>query len=111
SSLPAATIYALPHPSPLLTGPGAAAVTAVGSSEIDGWVGRPGSYLLRVRFTPYQQVAYGSICLAPAAGAMTRVDATGPGAFSIKAIETPAGALASLLDEDPSRCLDSSRAT
>jgi hypothetical protein len=100
----AATIFELPDPRPLLTGPGAAAVTAIGSSEIDGWVARPGSYLLRVNFTPYWSVGYGSVCVARAGRAMTRLEAARPGPFAIRALETPSRVVAAIFDEAPADC-------
>jgi len=100
----AATIYLLPHPTPMLTGPGVAAVTALGSSGIDGLTDRPGSYLLRVRFTPYWSVARGSVCLSRASGAMTRLDVARPGRFALRADETPVGILTAIFDRDQARC-------
>lgn len=96
----AATIYELPHASPLITGPAAAAVTTLASDELAGWVAASGSYLLRVHFTPYWATAYGSICLEKAHGAMTRLVAVRPGPFVIRAVETPAGVLSALVDSD-----------
>jgi hypothetical protein len=107
SATASATIYRLPHAQPILTGPAAAAVTAIGSSEIDGWVARPGSYLLRVHFTPYWSIVRGSLCLARAPGGMTRLVAVRPGPFAVNAIETPTGLLAAMVAGDPARCTTS----
>ena len=93
----------------MLTGPARAAVTAIGSSEIDGWVARPGSYHLRVHFTPYWAIVSGSICLTRASGSMTRLEAARPGPFTIRAIETPAGVLTTILDQDHTRCPNASK--
>ena len=38
------TIYAVTHPSPLLTGPGPSQITALGHEDVSGWVGRAGRY-------------------------------------------------------------------
>jgi hypothetical protein len=101
----AAVIYELPRPRPILTGAGAAAITSITASRIDGWVARPGRYLLRVNFTPYWKVAYGSVCLRRAGvRTMTRLDAARPGPFSIRALETPLDVLGSLLDDDHAPC-------
>lgn len=99
-----ATIYELRRPSAMLTGGARAAVTAVSSDEIAGWVARPGSYVLRVHFTPYWSVVRGSVCLARAGGAMTRLQATRPGPFAIRAIETPVDLVGAIFDGDSSRC-------
>ena len=99
-----ATIYELPKATPLLTGPSAAAVTSLQSSRIQGYVERPGTYLLRVRYSPYLSMIQGSGCLSPGLAAMTRLHATHAGRFTIKATETPPGVLTHLLDGDSPRC-------
>jgi hypothetical protein len=104
SSSAAATVYELRNPLSILDGPGAAAITALRSSEIDGWVGRAGRYVLRVRFTPYWSVVRGSVCVRPAAGDMTRLDAARAGPFAIRAIETPVGVVDALFDRNARRC-------
>jgi hypothetical protein len=88
----------------MLTGPGAATVTALGPSEITGRVARPGSYLLRVHFTPYWSVARGSVCVARASGAMTRLDVAHAGLFALRADETPARVLRAIFDRDRPHC-------
>jgi hypothetical protein len=100
----AATVYRLPHATPLLTGPGRATVTMLGPADIDGLIRRPGSYLLRVHFTPYWRVSQGSICITRSSGTMTRLDVTRPGPFALEAAETPARILHAILDRDSSRC-------
>lgn len=105
----AATIYELPHATPLLTGPSSAGVTVLDSSEIRGWVTRPGRYLLRVRYTPYWSVLQGSLCFARGPDATTRLVARTSGPFSIKAIEGPLGVLAAFLDTDHRSCGGSPR--
>jgi len=100
----AVTIYELPHAEPILTGPGAAMVTAMSSSEIDGHVARAGRYLLRVHYTPYWSIAHGSLCLTRARSDMTLLDMTRAGSFALHAIETPGGIVSSLLDTDAPGC-------
>jgi hypothetical protein len=100
----AATIYELPRAEPILTGPGAATVTAMSSSEIDGRVARAGTYLLRVHFTPYWSIARGSLCLARTRGGMTLLDLRRAGPFSLHAIETPGGIVTAFLDQDAPGC-------
>lgn len=97
--IPAAAIYELPRPTPLLTGPAPAAVTSLQSSRILGRVGRPGSYLLRVRFSPYWSIAKGALCLAPTRQAMTRVRVIRPGPFAIQAEESPGAVIDQLFDQ------------
>jgi hypothetical protein len=76
----------------------------LGPADIAGRVGRPGSYLLRVHFTPYWSVARGSVCLSRAKGTMTRLDVARSGPFALEAEETPARIVLALLDRDSSRC-------
>jgi dienelactone hydrolase len=99
-----ATIYELPHPTPLLTGLHSAEVTLLDSTEIRGWIARPGTYLLRVRYTPYWSVQRGSLCLTRGPDASTRMVARSAGRFSIKAIEAPLGVVAAFLDTDRNGC-------
>ena len=99
-----ATVYELPHPTPLLTGPSPSGITVLDSSEIRGWLTQRGTYLLRVRYTPYWSVGPGSLCLIQGPDATTRVVARRAGPFSIKAIEAPLGVVAAFLDTDRHSC-------
>jgi hypothetical protein len=99
-----AVIYELPHPTPLLSGPGRARVTELDSRQLRGRLTRPGTYLLRIHFSPYWTVAQGSICLARAAGRMTRLVARRSGRFVIRAVESPAEVLDMALGGDRHRC-------
>jgi hypothetical protein len=99
-----AKVYALPDPTPILTGPGDTTVTTLGSSRISGRVSRPGVYLLRVHFTPYWSVPRGSLCLARSRSAMTLLDMRTAGRFTLAAIESPGGLLTAIFDHDRSVC-------
>ena len=100
-----ATVYKLHGAQPILTGPAHAIVTQFSSAVIAGRVGAAGRYLLRVHFTPYWHVS-GGVCVAATRSDMTLVEASRPGAFALKAIESPGGVF-SVLGE---RVLDSGRA-
>jgi hypothetical protein len=108
-SSPQATIYALPHPTPILTGAGTPTITKLTSSRIDGSVSRGGTYLLRVRYTPYLRVTGGPVCLAPD-GTMTSLTAPRATRFDLSAVETPGGVLTTLFDGDRARCAAAPRA-
>ena len=99
-----ASIYELPRPTPILTGPGDAAITTLGASRISGRVKRAGVYLLRVHYTRYWTVVRGSLCLAPSATAMTLLDIRNAGRITITAIESPAGLLTAIFDHDRNVC-------
>ena len=81
------TIYRLPHPTPLVTGPGTALVTDFGHTIIRGDVSRPGRYLLRAHYNPYWKLA-GHGCVERGPGKMTWLRLTRPGPF---AVSVPAG--------------------
>ncbi|HZD88242.1 MAG TPA: hypothetical protein VE088_09575 [Gaiellaceae bacterium] len=91
-----ASIYELPHATPLLTGRAPATVTLFGASRIAGRVTRPGVYLLRVAFNPYWKVERGSLCLSRAGDGATLLHARRAGRFAIKAIEAPGRLLAAI---------------
>ena len=96
-------IYAVPHPAPLLTGPGRATITRFDASEIDGRVSRGGTYLLRVNFTPYWSLAPRGACVARTArGTILRLEHRGP--FRLRAIEAPLAVLATSIEGDGPTC-------
>jgi hypothetical protein len=99
-----ATIYALPRPTPILTGPAPASIGALLANRIAGRVAAPGTYLLRVHFTPYWRVRPGSVCLTRSPTGMTELHARRAGPFAIQAIETPTGMFEALVDGDRSSC-------
>ncbi len=65
-------VYAVADPAPLLAGTGARA-TALGPNSVTLAVRRPGSYRLRVRFTPYWRLTGISGCVGRAADDFTTV--------------------------------------
>ena len=96
-------IYELARPTPLLTGPGRAAVTRMTSSLVAGHASRPGRYLLRIHYTRTWGTRPSSVCVQPAGtGHMTELDLTRPGSFVLRAAETPTGFIDGLLDPPPS---------
>jgi len=99
-------IYALPHPEPILSGPGEATITTLDSNRIVGQVTRAGLYTLRVHYTPYWQVTKGSICIERGKSTMTALEFAHAGTFSIRAVESPADLLWSLIDSDHNHCSD-----
>jgi hypothetical protein len=87
-----------------VTRPGVAAVTTLDSSSIGGYVRRAGTFVLRVRYSPYLSVTRGSVCLARGTASMTRLTATRAGPFVVQAVETPTGVLGDFLDGDKHVC-------
>jgi hypothetical protein len=86
------TIYRVPHPTPLLTGPGRARVTHFGHSTIRGVVSSPGRYLLRTHYNPYWQLT-GPGCVRVGPGKMTWLDLTRAGPFAVSVPSSADGLL------------------
>jgi hypothetical protein len=95
------TIYAVPHPSSLLTGPGSPRITALGHQNVSGWVGRAGSYTLRIRYSRYWQVRPASACIRPARAGMITLEIREPGAFALQFPDDPGAVLDSLEKPTP----------
>ena len=76
------TIYRLPDATPLLTGPAGATVERLEHERIVVRVAAPGTYRLRVRWSPHWRVQ-GDVCVAPANDGMTRVVTRGAGRFTL----------------------------
>ncbi len=102
------TIFALAHPTPILTGPARSRIDAFGHTRISGFVAAPGRYLLRVHYAPLWNHT-GSVCITEAPNEMTWLDARAPGAFSLS-VASPPQALIRVFDahqscvqESPSR--------
>lgn len=83
AATPTATIWELSRPTPILTGPGPAQLTVFAHERIVGEVGRPGDYLLRVRWTPYWRVGGTGECVERASGGQTLVRVRRPGRFEL----------------------------
>src|SRR5207244_12065110 len=77
------TLYRVRHPEPLV-GPAGARLDHLGAADFSLAVRRPGSYLVRVHYTPYWAVSAGSACVARD-GDWTRVDARSRGAVTVSA--------------------------
>jgi hypothetical protein len=65
------SIYAVPHPQPIVTGPGRPAVLAFRESRLRIRVSRGGTYHVAVRWSPYWHASTG--CLARAHGGLLRL--------------------------------------
>ena len=65
------TIYAVPAPRKLISGPGYAGVIALEQDRMRVEVGRPGRYRLAIRYSPYWQAA--GACISQGPGGMMRL--------------------------------------
>jgi hypothetical protein len=70
-------LYAVDHPTPLLSGPGRLVATAPGSFTFDAQ--RAGRFVMRLHYSPYWAVTTGSGCVASARGNWTEVTLRRPG--------------------------------
>lgn len=59
------TVYELPDPTPIATPAGGISVVSLTSNDVTLRVARPGTYRLRLRYTPYWRVELGSACATP----------------------------------------------
>jgi hypothetical protein len=98
------TIYAVPHPQAILSGPGRSTISSLSSSRIVGRVARPGRYVLRVHFTPYWRVSGAVVCVQPAGTTRTTLELGRAGRFVLRADETPGTLISQLLDPDARHC-------
>lgn len=98
------SVYELLRATPILTGPGAPAITSVSFSGIRGRTSRPGTYLLRVHYTPFWRVRVGGLCLRRAPGGMTRLDVRRPGPFFLSAAETAGTLFDMVVEGDGAAC-------
>lgn len=98
-----ASVYEVPAATPVLSGPGPARLSSVAPAALAGWVGRPGTYTLRVRWMRYWTVEEGRVCVAPGPDGTTRLVASEPGRFRLAAPGSWS-AVARALFAPPARC-------
>jgi hypothetical protein len=70
------TVYRVPHPRPMITGPGHPRVTSLTASHINAVLPRGGTYRVAVRWSPYWHASLG--CLARGRDGMLRVTTRRP---------------------------------
>jgi hypothetical protein len=76
-------IYAVRAPTPLVVGPGA--LTALDHDSFTLHASAPGSFFVRVHYTPYFTLTRGAGCVRQAPGGWTSVTARSPGTFVLAA--------------------------
>jgi hypothetical protein len=101
------TIFRVPDPRPLRTGPGEATVLRFGHDRVTVRTGAPGAYRLGVRWSPYWHASAG--CLTQAADGMMRLTTTRPGPATLR-FESGLGAIVRHLTGERTGCAGAGRA-
>jgi hypothetical protein len=98
---PQLTIFEVPRPHGIVTGPGTPEVVALTRSRLVVRLSRPGTYRVALRHSPYWQASTG--CLTRGLDGMLRLSVARPGTVRL-AFDVDAGlALAALAGREP-RC-------
>jgi hypothetical protein len=102
--LPHWTIYALRHPTPILTAdqpaPGVK-VLEVTDTRIRLWLPAAGGYDLRFNYSPYWSADAAGICLSPTATGMTHIRTAMPGPLTMEFEPTLATMAATATSQTP----------
>jgi hypothetical protein len=96
------TIFAVPSPRPLITGPGTARVLSLRETKLTVQVSAPGTYRLAVRYSPYWMASSG--CLDPGSDSMIRLRAPAAGTIALRFQVNARRALAAFAGERPQTC-------
>jgi hypothetical protein len=98
------TIFAVPSPRKIVTGPGAARVVALHEARVTLELGSPGTYRVAIRYAPYWRSSQG--CVTRARDGMLSLHAPSAGQVSLAFDLDPSRALAILGGASPPRCHD-----
>jgi hypothetical protein len=96
-----ATVYAVPHPVSMLTGPGRPRVLALRAASVTVSLSRPGRYRLALRYSPYWTSP--GVCVAERPDGMVELAARRSGVFRLRFSVTASRAVAALAGQ-PSLC-------
>ena len=91
---PEVTVYAVPAPVPMVTGPGHPHVLALRDSSITLALGRPGTYRLALHYSPY--MAAKGACISETADGMIALHAAQPGVLNLAFTVTASHAFAAI---------------
>jgi hypothetical protein len=99
------TVYALPHPTPILTSDSSTTTTAsvleMSDSRIRVWLPAAGSYDMRVRYSPYWSTDASGVCLSSTPSGMTRITVPDPEPLALEFEPTPATIAAAVASDTP----------
>jgi hypothetical protein len=96
------TVFSVPRPQPLLTGPGRPRVLRVSGSSVRVRLSTPGVYRLAVRYSPYWHAK--GACLSRGADGMTTIAAGQPGSLELNFRISAESALAAVVGRSSSAC-------
>jgi hypothetical protein len=96
------TIYAVPAPKPLITGPARARVVELTQTRVTVRVGAAGTYRLAIRYSPYWMTSTG--CLDPGPDSMILLRAPAAGDVRIRFHVNARRALAAFTGSRPQTC-------
>jgi hypothetical protein len=96
------TVYAVPHPVSMLTGPGHPRVLALRSSSVAVALSRPGTYRLALRYSPYWTSP--GMCISERPDGMVQLDSPRSGVVRLVFSVTAARAVAALTGQ-PAQCV------
>lgn len=100
------TIYAVPHPIPIVTGQGTANLVKLAQTQMVIDVSSPGHYRIAVRYSPYWSTVDG--CIARGDDGMIRLDSLHGGRITLQFKVKAGRALAAMVGAGPRECgLDS----
>jgi hypothetical protein len=96
------TVYSVPLPRSIVTGPGSPRVLALGQTKITLMVGRPGRYRVATNWSPYWRT--GSGCLSKGVDGTVRLSTKSAGVVRLDLSVNAQSALAALQGESKPRC-------
>ena len=99
---PHVTIYAVPSPRPLITGPGPASVVSLTESQVTVRAAEAGTYRLAIRYSPYWMASTG--CLDPGQDSMIRLRIPAAGTVKLSIHVNARRALDAFAGQRPQTC-------
>ena len=96
------TVYAVPSPSPIVTGPGPARILSLGQNQLTVSVGSPGRYRIATSWSPYWRANRG--CLSKGGDGLVRLSTAHAGVVRITMTINAQGAIAALEGATKPRC-------
>jgi hypothetical protein len=100
------TFYELPDATPIVTAPPGrrALLTSMGQQEMTLWMSGPGTYTMRVKYSPYRRAFPSDTCVRPGPDGMTQVVATVRGYVQLNIDTDPASVAANATDSEATSC-------